>query len=185
MDPDYFLLDLEAQFDGLRRRQDAAHYRDMLLAEHGYYGLLDRLSGACGENVALWLSDGRTIRGQLCEVGADALMLIVENEWLCVRPGAIAAVQCQQGSVDPGRQRTPLLARVLREWRQHYLGIEVDSVLGRFVARICAVGQDYLDAELLSDSPALHLAAGERCQLPFASLVSVKPSLFEAVSRHQ
>lgn len=182
MDLDHFLLDLEAQFDGLRRRQDAAHCRDMLLAEHGYYGLLDRLSGACGESVALWLSDGRTVSGQLCEVGADALMLIVDSEWLCVRPGAVVAAQCQQGSADAGRQRAPLLGRVLREWRQHHLSVEVGSVMGCCLVRISAVGQDYLDAELLSTSEALHLAAGERCLLPFASLISVKPSLLVAAS---
>lgn len=167
------VIDLEAQFEDLRRRGLEAEVADRVRRELALVRWRERLRGAVGRPVGLALLGGLSVSGILRSVGPDWLLLSVEAGQELVVPTAAVAMATgvplaatPDEAVPPTQLRTTLglLLRAIVRDRCMVVVYRIDGE--QSPGTLDRVGADYIEVGGIRD-----VSAGRDGRVPRGGIV--------------
>ncbi|MFI5955265.1 hypothetical protein [Cryptosporangium sp. NPDC051539] len=172
---EFLFADAEAQFAALRRDEMTAEAADRARREFAFVELADRLRGAVGERLEVWL-ETEPVTGVLERVGPDWIALAPEV--LVPLAGVVAVTGLSSrtfaGEVGAVEARTDLrflLRRLARDRTSVRLALRGGKSLSGTVDR---VGRDFLElAEHAGSEPRRTKAVRAVRTVPLAALMAV------------
>jgi hypothetical protein len=170
--------DLEAQWEAEERRALDAEVADRTRRERALVGLYDRFAAAAGSDLTLGLRTGRSVTGQVADVGEGWVLLKVGSSRALVPFGGLTGVVGLGPRADArGVGRKFGLGFALRGLSRDRAVVRLTDVSGaQLTGTIDAVGQDFLElAEHPTDVPRRTENLTGRRVVPFTALALVQP----------
>lgn len=170
--------DLAGRFDALNQQERDNDIREIVRYESSQIALHERLLGALGTRVRLWLDAQASITGVIRHVGSEWVSTESQVASHLIPLGAINLVEGL-----PARARTETsavqlrlgLPSAMREVAALYQPVHVRLVSGKeFTGMIARVGRDYV--ELVSSMSGESEPGKPGLAIPFASLACVTSS---------
>ena len=170
--------DLEAQWVAEERRELDAEVADRTRRERALVGLQHRFAAAAGCDLTVGLGTGRSLTGQVADVGDGWVLLRTASSTALVPFGGLTSVVGLGPRADAGGVgRRFGLGFALRGLSRDRAVVRLTDVSGALLTgTIDAVGQDFLElAEHPADLPRRAENVTGRRVVPFTALAVVQP----------